>query len=199
MKHLAVLCSLLFAGCVMDAEGADQTGDTEQAEMQISPQPSPVQPPIAILLEANRSVPYTVGSVTDASIWPLNHNISSVEVVYMKADPQGRSTRFLAFVIWNGNFVARIFSSPNGTVGSSLQEVISDTLLERVTYGSDHTAIITGGVTGGPVVPLPHPNTDGGYTFTSSYLSSVKAQAVAALNATPVFQFPGAPIYTPSE
>jgi len=192
MKHLAVLCSLLFAGCVMDVEeGAEQTGAAEQTELQITPILQP------ILLEATTSVPYQVDSVTANMIWPTSRNLSSVEVVYMAAPSRGLTGRFLAFVIWNGNFVAHIYSAPTNSVGRSLQNLIANTLEENVTYGTNTAAIITGSVSGGPVTPLPHPNVDNEYTFSSSYLTSVKTQANIALSASPVFQIPTIPIYEP--
>jgi len=191
MKHLAVLCALLFAGCVTDVEGTEQTGAAEQSELQITPVLLP------ILLEATTSVPYQASSVTSSTIWPTSRNLSSVEVVYMAVPTRGTTGRFLAFVVWNGNFVAHIFSAPNNSIGRSLQNVIADTLEENVTYGTNTAAIITGSVTGGPVTPLPHPNVDGEYSFTSSYLTSVKTQATVALTATPIFQIPTLPIYEP--
>ena len=192
MKHLAVLCALLFAGCVTDVEeGAEQTGAAEQTELQITPIALP------IMIEATTSVAYQQGSVTDATIWPTNRNISSVEIVYMAVPTRGLTGRFLAFVVWNGNFVAHIFSAPNNSIGRSLQNVIANTLEERVTYGTDTSAIITGSVSGGPVTPLPHPNVDNEFTFTASYLTSVKTQATTALASSPIFQIPTIPIYEP--
>jgi len=195
MKHLAVLCALLFAGCVTDVEdGAEQTGTAEQTELQITPITPIAQP---ILLEASTSVAYQQGSVTEAMIWPANRSISSVEIVYMAVPTRALTGRFLVFVVWNGNFVAHIYSAPNNSIGRALQTVIADALEENVTYGTNTAAIITGSVTGGPVTPLPHPNVDNEFTFTASYLTSVKTQANVALAASPVFQIPTIPIYEP--
>lgn len=197
MKHLAVLCSLLFAGCVMDVEGADQTADTEQSELQTGPVVSPVPSPV-LMVDATKSVPYSSSTVTADSIWPTNRNISNVEVVYMAAPPNGRVTQFLTFVVWNGSLVAHIYTSPTGAVGASLQSLISNTLAERVTYGTDTAAIITGSGSGGTPIPVPHPNVDNQFTFNADFLSVVKSQAVTALHAEyPVFQIPTTPIYEP--
>ncbi|HEY0195747.1 MAG TPA: hypothetical protein VGC42_31750 [Kofleriaceae bacterium] len=185
---------------MMDAgDEADRVGAAEQTELQISPQPSPTMPPTATMAEATKSVAYTSGSVTASTIWPTNRGISSVEIVYTEASRYNGKARFLAFVVWNGNFVSHIFCSPTGSSGTELQNVIANTLEARVTYGTDLSAIITGSGTGGQPVPVPRPNVDGQFTFDATFLNSIKSQAVAALNASPVFHLPTAPIYEPGE
>ena len=202
MKHLAVLCSLLFAGCVMDGESGDEQTATEQSEIEAMPAPPPITvtpTPIAILaLDVNTSTTVPASAITADAVWPLNRNISSVEIVYHRGPDRTGGPTFLAFVVWNGNHVARIYCSYFGRAGTLVQDKLADIVATRVSFGEDLGAITTGSGTGGGVVHPPRPNVypDGEVVLDSSFLRDIKTQAITAFNLAQVpVSMPGAPIY----
>jgi hypothetical protein len=160
----------------------------------------PNPPTILVPRDASQSVTYTPGSVTASDIWPADRGITSVEVVLTQGPVRSGGSTYLAFVVWNGNFVAHIYCSYFGRTGATLHNVIANTLAENVTLGPDYGAVITGSGTGGPIVPTPHPNVDGEINFSSSYLTSVKTIAVDALETSrTTIELPQLPIEFPEE
>jgi hypothetical protein len=200
MKHLAAVCLFVFAGCVEQAGGEEQgsagTASTSQAEMILLPEP----PPVLIQRDASQSVTYTPGSVTAADIWPTDRGITSVEVVLTQGPVRSGGPTYLAFVVWNGNFVAHIYCSYFGRPGTALHNLLADTLAANVTLGPDYGAVITGSGTGGPIVPTPHPNVDGEINFSPGYLANMKTLAVDALaTSRTTIELPQYPIELPEE
>lgn len=199
MKHLAVLCSLLFAGCVMDVEAGDEQTATEQSEIEITTLPPIVVSPTPVLsLDVNTSTTVPSSSITADAVWPLDRNISSVEIVYHQGPVRTGGPTFLAFVVWNGNHVAHIYCSYFGRAGTLLQNKLADIVATRVSFGADLGTATTGSTTGGGVVHPPRPNVfpDDEVVLDSTFLRGIKDQAVAAFNLANVrISMPGAPIY----
>lgn len=183
MKYAISLLVLAIAGCTADPlAGAPATDTAASAATTIGIVPIPV--------EATDSVVWNPRINTGDELWPTTLNIHSAQLLIKRApvDPVTGGARFLAFVVWNGSFVGRIYQGTVGAVGNDLRLKASATFATRTSGLPDHNSSSTGNASSGPVTPLPHPNVDGTFHFSTTYLDNVRTNALAILNATADFE-----------
>jgi hypothetical protein len=114
------------------------------------------------------------------SIWPTGMGITSVQVLTRSGPDRlaGRQQTFLAFVIWNGTTVGRIFRVDIGDDGANWRAVLGNVAATRTFNNLDFNTGSTGSASAGPVNP-PHPNVEGPITFDPGYLGVVARYAGA--------------------
>ena len=102
---------------------------------------------------------------------------------------------FLAFVVWNGNFVGKIFRVKVGPDGVNFRTTVTNINATRTFGFPDNNSSASGNAGTGGVTPLPHPNVDGNIAFTADYLNNAKMNAQIIQNATADFvNFSGSPL-----
>jgi hypothetical protein len=139
------------------------------------------------LPEANESVNWDPGKNDGNDIWPTGQGITTTQVMIKGAPDASDGPTFVAFVVWNGNFVGKIFRVHVGPPGVNFRQVVANINATR-TYGlPDNSASSTGNGSTGGVTPLPHPNVDGNILFPPAYLINVKTNAAIIQNATANF------------
>jgi hypothetical protein len=155
---------LAFAGCV-----TQQLDSTAQA---------------ITLPEQTDSVFWSPRLNDGNDIWPSDQAITTTQVMIRKGPMSSAGATFIAFVIWNGNFVGKIFRVHVGSDGADFHQALANITNARTFGLPDHNISSTGNVTSGSGTPLPHPNVDGAVHYTASELGNVKMNAQIILDAT---------------
>jgi hypothetical protein len=164
MRVMAALIILALAGCV-----TQQLDSTAQS----------------ITLPEQTDSVFWVPKTNDGNdIWPSGQGITTTQVMIRKGPDSSAGATFIAFVIWNGNFVGKIFRVHVGSDGTDFHQVLANITSARTFGFPDHNSTSTGNVTSGSGTPLPHPNVDGTVHYTPSELGNVKTNAAVILNAT---------------
>lgn len=167
MKIIASLFALAITACV--APMAEPETTTEQS---------------ITLPERSDSELWVPKLNSGNDIWPAGQGITSTQVMIKKGPASSAGPTFIAFVIWNGNFVGRIFRVHNGSDGADFHQAAAGIGTVRTVNFPDNSNSSTGNVTGGSGTPLPHPNVDGTIHYLPSSLTNVKTSAMAILTAT---------------
>jgi hypothetical protein len=174
MRHAISLLIITIAGCV-----APQLETSSQT---------------ITLPEVNTSVAWEPGKTDGNDIWPTGQGITTTQVMIKGGPDSTTGPTFIAFVVWNGNFVGKIFRVHAGSDGVDFRQVVAGINATRTFGFPDREGSSTGNGTNGPVTPLPHPNVDGAITFPPAYLNNVKTNALIIHGATADFlNYAGAP------
>lgn len=164
MKSVAILASLLLAACVQATDADPPTASSSDDA-------------IVLPADATTTAWWEPGKMDVDNLWPLGQGITSAQVLYKKASDSSTGATFVAFVVWNGNRVGRIFRVHVGSDGGNFHDAVQAMIGAR-TFGVPGTNSSTGGnTTIGHGTPQPHPNVDGPITFDPSYLNVVKTHA----------------------
>lgn len=185
MKYAISFLVLAIAGCTADPLAGAPATDTDtvtSAATTVGIVPIPV--------EAADSAVWNPRINTGDELWPTTLNIRSAQLLIKRGpvDPVTGGARFFAFVVWNGSFVGRIYQGAVGFDGNDLRLKASATFAARASGLPDRNSSSTGNASSGPVTPLPHPNVDGTFHFSATYLDNVRTNALAILNATADFE-----------
>lgn len=164
MRHAAVLLLITLAGCV-----APQLDTMAQA---------------ITLPEATDSAFWDPQVNVGTDIWPAGQGITSTQIMMKKGPDSSAGPTFIAFVVWNGNFVGKIFRVHLGADGADFAATSHNITATRTNGFPDHTTSSGGNPTAGSGTPLPHPNVDGSIHYTATFLNNVKTNASIILNAT---------------
>lgn len=186
MKAAVTLLALVLAACATatDPDPGTGTGTVQDKETLIVPR----------LLGVTTSCQWVpdgtcYGQANDgANIWPADREITSTQVL-MRAGPdrlEHKMTTFLAFVVWNGNTVGRIFRVDNDSDANDFRANLNRVMLVRTVGFLDHSGASTGSPVAGPVNP-PHPNVEGPIEFESTYLDTVRRTAFTINDVTANF------------
>lgn len=162
---LTALLLLVVSACVTQPE----VGTSDQAV---------ANPDVSV------SKTYVMGKYDAEEVWPTNQGITSVQVIYKRGPVRSLGPTYFAFIIWNGNHVGKIYSAYLGPIGADLRRNISDTTATRTANVSAFQTSTTGSGGAGPVVPTPHPNLDGEFQFSQTYLNNLKQNAQALIDTT---------------
>jgi hypothetical protein len=119
-----------------------------------------------------------------ADIWPTGQGIISTQIMIRKGPDSRAGATFIAFVIWNGSFVGKIFRVHVGADGADFHTTVANITSTRTFGFPDHSTSSGGNPTGGSGTPLPHPNVDGPIHYSASDLTNVRTNALIILNAT---------------
>jgi hypothetical protein len=165
MKLTAALLLLFVSSCMTQPE----VGATDQT---IS------NPDVSV------SKTYVMGKYDADEVWPTGQGITSVQVIYKRGPVRSLGPTYFAFIIWNGNRVGKIFSAYLGPIGADLRRNLSDTTATRTANVSAFQASSTGSGGAGPIVPTPHPNVDGDFQFSQTYLNNLKQTAQILIDTT---------------
>jgi hypothetical protein len=179
MKAATTLLILLFSGCVT----SQAPEPTDQAPEAASPGPAPTSQAVGTG-DAFVTTTYHPNKYDDQDIWPTGQAIQSMQVIFKRGPVRSDGPSYLAFIVWNGNTVGKIFCVHVGAEGADLRKLISDTTATRTINVSVATASTTGSGGAGPIVPTPHPNVDVELQFSPTYLSNIKMHAQALLSTT---------------
>lgn len=134
--------------------------------------------------DATVSQTYVMGKYDAEEVWPTGQGITSVQVIYKRGPQRSLGPTYFAFIVWNGTTIGKIFCAYLGPAGSDLRRNISDTTATRTANVSTFTASSTGGGSGGRIIPTPHPNVDGEFVFSPSYLHNLKLTAQVIMDTT---------------
>jgi hypothetical protein len=185
---LAVVPGLfLLSACAgAPGEGDDSQASASQGSVVINPrEPAPVQP--FPKTEPTTSTWWTPGKLTYADLWPLDHGITSAQVVYRKEIDSSTGPTHVAFVVWNGTFVGRIYRIHNNADGSEFLNSVAQLNATRVNVGPDNSVSSSGNGTGGNTKPPPHPNVDGDILYNPDDLDNARLAGKNLLNITTRF------------
>ena len=134
--------------------------------------------------EATDSVFWNPRINVGSDIWPAGQGITSTQIMMKKGPDSSAGPTFIAFVIWNGNFVGKIFRVHLGADGADFAGTSHNINATRVNASPDHSTSSGGNPIAGSGTPLPHPNVDGAIHYSTTFLNNVKTNAVIILNAT---------------
>jgi hypothetical protein len=183
MKAAATLLALILASCAIDT--APDTSTTEEHATVINQG----------LPQVSTSCQWIPGKTCYGlpndgdNIWPANIGITRVQVLTRggptRMDGERRTT--LAFVVWNGIVVGRIFRIDTdmpeyADFRAKLDDIVAGRAM-TIRNGQE-------GSNGNPVAnpnPPPHPNVNQGIVFDLGYLDVVKRYANVIDNATDGF------------
>lgn len=160
MKLTAALLLLVVSACVTQPE-------VETADQAIASG------------DATVSQTYVMGKYSADEVWPTGQGITSVQVIYKRGPQRSLGPTYFAFIVWNGTTVGKIFCAYLGPSGAELRRNISDTTATRTANAPSFTTSSTGGGSGGTIIPTPHPNVDGEFQFSQTYLDNLKQTATA--------------------
>jgi hypothetical protein len=160
MKLTAALLLLVVSACVTQPE----VETTDQAIASV---------------DAKVSQTYVMGKYDAEEVWPTGQGITSVQVIYKRGPERSLGPTYFAFVVWNGTTIGKIYCAYLGPIGADLRRNLSDTTATRTVNAPSFTASSTGSGSGGPIIPTPHPNVDGEFAFSSTYLDNLKQTALA--------------------
>jgi hypothetical protein len=147
------------------------------------------------LPEQTDSVFWNPKTNVGSDIWPAGQGITSTQIMIRKGPDGSTGATFIAFVIWNGNFVGNIFRVHVGADGADFHQAAANITSTRTFGFPDHSTSSGGNPTTGSGTPLPHPNVDGTIHYSPSDLTNVKTNAAVILNATNDFMnFTEAPL-----
>lgn len=176
MKAVAALLIVLCSACV--TQGTDPASPGTEA-----PSPGTEAASQAVgSADAFVTTTYAIDKFVGEDIWPTGQSIHSTQVIYKRGPVRSDGPSYLAFIVWNGNVVGKVFCAHVGPEGADLRKLISDTTATRTLGVSSFTASTTGSGGAGPIIPTPHPNVDGELQFSSTYLANIKMHAQAMLD-----------------
>jgi hypothetical protein len=146
------------------------------------------QPQSLSLPEATDSVTWIPGTHDGGDIWPTAQGIHSAQVLIRKGPDRSDGPTFIAFVVWNGNFVGKIFRVRAGADGANFRAVMSNVTAARTFGVSNFSWSSTGNGGGGDGnPPIPRPHIDGECHFNVEYLNRLKNRAAAIEDLTTDF------------
>jgi hypothetical protein len=180
---VVVVVVAILTGCATDplatSSQADQVG--------ISAGPGAPPPPTPALVEATHSVVWDLKTSTGNDIWPSDLPITTTSVLIRKGPDNTDGATFLAFVVWNGNVVGKIFRVQVGNGGADFRSTVNSINATRTFGIPDRASSSSGNAGTGGVTPLPHPNVDGPIAFSATFLHQVKLSAQLIQDATADF------------
>ena len=171
---LCALLSLCLLACVTEPTTTDPTATDHIATDRQA----------ITLPEATDSIFWIPNKHGANDLWPTGQGIPSAYVLIKRGPAASTGATFLAFVVWNGNFVGKIFRVRVGADGENFRAVVSNTNATRTFGFPDNNAGSAGNGGGGGVPPIPHPNLDGAVHLPTRYLDGVKTAAGAIDAAT---------------
>jgi hypothetical protein len=123
------------------------------------------------------------------NIWPSDVGITRLQVL-LRGGPdrlEHRQQTYLAFVIWNGSTIGRIFQVDLNTESDvNFQDTLRDISARQTMSIFDSQTTMTGSTVGTPSPP-PHPNVLPPIVFEQPYLDVVRRQASIIDQATATF------------
>ncbi|HET9620318.1 MAG TPA: hypothetical protein VFP84_03050 [Kofleriaceae bacterium] len=177
---------LLSACASAPGEGDDAQVSTAQDRVTVvRAEPPTVQP--FPRTEPITSTWWAPGRLTYADIWPLDHGITSAQIVYRKEIDSSIGPTHVAFVVWNGSFVGRIYRIHNNADSTDFLLNVAQLEATRVSRGPDNSVSSSGNGTGGNTKPPPHPNVDEDITYNPDDLDNARVAGRALLNVTTRF------------
>lgn len=185
--------AIVLSACVSaPMDSSDEPVGTAQSNIQITPEPSPgPSGPVLIqpfpIFEATTSTWWNPARFTYADIWPSGHGITSTQILFRRAADSSTGSTYVAFVVWNGNFVGRIYRV-HASDGADFSSSVAQLTAMRASTGPDNSVSSTGNTTSGTPKPVPHPNVDGDITYSPGYLTNARTTAAALLNVTTPFR-----------
>jgi hypothetical protein len=195
MKGFAcfLVSGMVFAlsACVnAPMDSSDDQVSTSQAKIEMVPEPTPGRPVVIQpfpVISPNTSTWWDPSQFTYANLWPLGHGITSAQIMFRQAADCSTGRTYVAFVVWNGNFLGRIYRIHIGD-SASFSAAVAQLTDGRASASPDYSVSSTGNSTSGGTKPPPHPNVDGQITYSGDDLTNVRSVATSLLNVTTPFR-----------
>jgi hypothetical protein len=190
----AVMPGLIFAlsACATAPSDADDSQDSASQDSAtitanaVSPrEPAPVQP--FPKTEPTTSTWWMPGKLTYVDLWPPDHGITSAQVVFHKEIDSSTGPTHVAFVVWNGTFVGRIYRIHNNADGADFLHNVQQLNASRVNGVPDNSVSSSGSATSGNPKPPPHPNVDDDITYLPRDLDNARVAGRGLLSVTTQF------------